>query len=182
MTNEKNEMYFKHRNSIYYKLFLLQQEIGAISKDTKNPFYKSKYFDVNSLIGQLKPLLEKHRLILLQPIERDKVCTQIWDLDSGQYESSELKLPTNLDPQKLGSAITYYRRYTLQSLLALQAVDDDGNLTIKKTLSPLLDNTPAFKNAQNKLIAGTISIAEIKQHYTIETDVQEKLLNFKLNK
>ena len=168
--------------TIYTKLYDLQQEIGTISKDTKNPFYKSKYFDVNSLIGQLKPLLKKYNLLLMQPIENNKVKTQIWDLDSGQYEFSEITLPTNLDPQKLGSAITYYRRYTLQSLLALQAVDDDANLTIKKTLAPLLDNTPAFKNAQNKLIAGTISLAEIKEHYIVEADVQEKLLNFKLNK
>ena len=42
--------------NIYEKLFHLQQEIGSISKDAKNPFYKSKYFDINSLIGQLKPL------------------------------------------------------------------------------------------------------------------------------
>lgn len=168
--------------TIYDKLYDLQQEIGTISKDTKNPFYKSKYFDVNSLIGQLKPLLKKYNLLLLQPIEDNKVKTQIRCLDSNQYEESELTLPTNLDPQKLGSAITYYRRYTLQSLLALQAVDDDANLTVKKTLPILLENTPAFKNAKEKLIAGNLSIAEIKQHYTVSTYVQEKLLNFKLNK
>ena len=168
--------------TIHQKISLLQSDIGAISKDAKNPFYKSKYFDINSLIKQLNPLLDKYALVLLQPINSNKVNSIIIDLESYEQVESSLELPTNLDPQKLGSAITYYRRYTLQSLLALQAVDDDGNLTIKKTLSPLLDNTPAFKNAQNKLIAGTISIAEIKQHYTIETDVQEKLLNFKLNK
>ena len=41
---------------------------------------------------------------------------------------SALKLPEMNDPQKLGSCITYYRRYTLASLLGLQAVDDDANL------------------------------------------------------
>jgi hypothetical protein len=43
----------------------------------------------------------------------------------------------NLHPQKLGSAITYYRRYTLQSLLGLQA-EDDGNkasATVKVDIS-----------------------------------------------
>jgi len=168
--------------TIHQKISLLQSEIGAISKDAKNPFYKSKYFDINSLIKQLHPLLDKYALVLLQPINSNKVNSIIIDLESYEQVESSLELPTNLDPQKLGSAITYYRRYTLQSLLALQAVDDDANLTIKKTLQPLLDNTPAFKNAQNKLIAGTISIAEIKQHYIVSTDVQEKLLNFKLNK
>ena len=38
-----------------------------------------------------------------------------------------MELPNLQDPQKLGSAITYFRRYTLQSLLGLQAEDDDGN-------------------------------------------------------
>ena len=61
------------KNSINEKLFNLQQEIGTISKDAKNPFYKSKYFDVNSLINQLQPLLKSHRLLLLQPIEEDLV-------------------------------------------------------------------------------------------------------------
>jgi hypothetical protein len=42
--------------------------------------------------------------------------------------TSEMQLPSIQDPQKIGSAITYYRRYTLQSLLSLKAEDDDGNL------------------------------------------------------
>tara|TARA_R100001244_G_C5144636_1_gene128557 strand:- start:98 stop:478 length:381 start_codon:yes stop_codon:yes gene_type:complete len=115
------------KNNIYNKLFTLQNELGAISKDATNPFYKSKYFDINSLIGQLKPLLQKHNLVLLQPINNNQVRSVIYDLDGGSVESS-IELPNNLDAQKLGSAITYFRRYTLTSLLALQAVDDDGNL------------------------------------------------------
>ena len=39
----------KQETNIHKKMFLLQQEIGAISKDASNPFYKSKYFDINSL-------------------------------------------------------------------------------------------------------------------------------------
>ena len=48
--------------SIYAKLFDIQQEIGAISKDSKNPFYNSAYFDINSLIAQLMPLLKKNKV------------------------------------------------------------------------------------------------------------------------
>jgi hypothetical protein len=118
-------------DNIFDKLFNLQNELGTISKDATNPFYKSKYFDINSLIGQLKPLLQKHKLILLQPITDNQVRSIIYDLNGGSVESS-MPLPTDLDAQKLGSAITYFRRYTLQSLLALQAVDDDGNLASKK--------------------------------------------------
>ena len=115
-------------NNIYKKIFDLQSEIGVISKDAKNPFFKSKYFDINSLIKQLHPLLIKNKLVLLQPIVNGSVKTIIAGLDGSSVESS-LELPTNLDAQKIGSAITYYRRYTLASLLGLQAVDDDGNNT-----------------------------------------------------
>ena len=121
------------KESIYNKLYKVQKEIGAISKDSTNPFYKSKYFDINSLIKQLTPILEKHNLLLLQPIEDDKQYSRIIDLDGGMVESS-LALPTDLDAQKIGGAITYYRRYTLVALLGLQAEDDDGNLASGKTM------------------------------------------------
>ena len=112
--------------SIYNKLYKVQKEIGVISKDSTNPFYKSKYVDINSLIKQIIPILDKHKLLLLQPIKDGEQYSIIIDLDGGSVESS-LSLPTDLDAQKIGSAITYYRRYTLQSLLGLQAEDDDGN-------------------------------------------------------
>lgn len=114
--------------NIYTKLFDLQHELGSISKDARNPFYKSKYFDINSLIKQLQPLFKKHKLLLLQPIEEDMVYSKLICIDSAQGVISALKLPEINDPQKLGSAITYYRRYTLASLLGLQAVDDDANI------------------------------------------------------
>ena len=117
--------------SIYKKLAEAKKEIGKISKDSTNPFFKSKYFDINSLLEHVEPILEKHGLLVIQPIEKGLVVTTIIDTDSTSKEvqgvSSSLPLPELNDPQKLGSAITYYRRYTLQSLLALQAEDDDGN-------------------------------------------------------
>ena len=120
---------------IYNKLFKVQKEIGTISKDKTNGFYKSQYFDINKLIEHVSPILQKHKLLLLQPIRDNRVFSLILDLDGGIVESS-LELPANLDAQKIGSAVTYYRRYTLQSLLGLQAEDDDGNGAIpKKTTS-----------------------------------------------
>jgi hypothetical protein len=168
------------KTNIYKKLYELQNELGAISKDATNPFYKSKYFDINSLIGQLKPLLQKHNLLLLQPITDNQVRSIIYDLDGGSVESA-MPLPNDLDAQKMGSAITYFRRYTLQSLLALQAIDDDGNLAIKKNKKPiLLDNTPQFKNAQYAIKNGK-TINDIKEHYIINKDIEIKLLKFEIN-
>ena len=83
------------------------------------------------MIKQVTPILEKHKLLLLQPIKDGEQYSIIFDLDGGSVESS-LKLPTDLDAQKIGSAITYYRRYTLVALLGLQAEDDDGNVASGK--------------------------------------------------
>jgi len=128
-------------SNIYKKIFDLQSEIGAISKEADNPFFRSKYFDINSLIKQLHPLLIKNKLVLLQPLVDGTVKSIISDLDGNSVESS-LELPTNLDAQKIGSAITYYRRYTLASLLGLQAEDDDGNKAASNVSSSVKKEDP----------------------------------------
>lgn len=126
---------------IYAKLFAAKKEIGKISKDSTNPFFKSKYFDVNSLLEHVEPILEKHGLLLLQPInELNQVITKIIDTESGQFVESVIQFTKIDNPQQLGSAITYFRRYTLQSLLGLQAVDDDGNHASKPV--PIQIKTP----------------------------------------
>lgn len=130
-------------NQFHKKLFILQQEIGAISKDSKNPYFKSKYFDINSLIKSLLPLLKKHRILLLQPIKENSVCSILQDLESEESIMSSIPLGDISDPQKLGGAITYYRRYTLQSLLGLQAEDDDGNTASGRKV----ENQPKFNQS-----------------------------------
>ena len=115
-------------NSVYPKLAKVKAVLNPIRKTETNPFLKSKYFDINSLLEQVEPILQEHGLILAQPIQQGKVTTYLIDPETGDDLGSEIELPNIQDPQKLGSAITYYRRYTLQSLLALQALDDDGEI------------------------------------------------------
>jgi len=162
--------------NINIKLFNLQQEIGTISKDAKNPFYKSKYFDINSLIKQLQPLLKKHKLLLLQPIEEDCVYSKLICIDGTGGVISALKLPEISDPQKLGSCITYYRRYTLASLLGLQAVDDDANVASGVTVDKkwLNQNTPEFSKAI-EFIKGGGSIDAIKGKYKVSGKIENEL-------
>lgn len=160
------------------KLYNLQQEIGAISKDANNPFYKSKYFDINSLIKQLQPLLKKNRLLLTQPLLGNTVETKITCIDSEQVAVSILELPQISDPQKLGSCITYYRRYTLASLLGLQAEDDDGNAASGKVSQVekawLNANTPEYSKAIEYLQGGG-DLSAIKAKYKISKKVQDEL-------
>lgn len=162
--------------NVNIKLFNLQQEIGTISKDAKNPFYKSKYFDINSLIKQLQPLLKKHKLLLLQPIEEDMVVSKLICIDGTGGVISALKLPEITDPQKLGSCITYYRRYTLASLLGLQAVDDDANVASGVTVDKkwLNQNTPEYSKAI-EFIKGGGSVEAIKSKYKVSGKIENEL-------
>jgi len=166
----------KVSRSFVEKLFDLQNDIDAISKDTTNPFFDSKYFDINALIHHLKPLLKKHGLILHQPILDGKVISRLSDLN-GEYIDSEIDLPPIDNPQKIGSAITYYRRYTLASLIALQAQDDDANMTEEnsKELPWLNLGTKDFENSKEKLKSGDISMSDVTKHYRVSKAVKEKL-------
>lgn len=119
------------------KLIEFQKQVEAIKKDAKNPFFKSSYFDINSLLSAIKPTLNELGLVLLQPLTHygEKPALRTILLDGNKELINDLIiLPELSDPQKMGSAITYYRRYAIQSLLALQAEDDDGNLASGKEL------------------------------------------------
>ena len=166
---------------LYKKLANLKKEIGAISKDKENPFFKSKYFDINDLLFHAEPLFEKYELLLLQPIRSGVVLTLIIDIESGQEISSDIELPSIADPQKLGSAITYYRRYTLQSLLGLQAEDDDANAASKadpKT-KPEDDNKEWLnigKPAWVKAVSKQMPLADLRKYYKVSKANGEQYL------
>jgi len=121
---------------MYEKLLKVQMEIGVIKKDLTNPFFKSKYFDINSLLEHVKPVLNKHNLLLLQGLTNlnGKLALETTLIDLSQATASinfTCPIPECADAQKTGSAITYFRRYALQSLLALEAEDDDANMASK---------------------------------------------------
>lgn len=135
------------------KILKIQSEIGTLVKDKTNPYYKSKYMDINGLLEQLLPLLEKYGLTVVQPLSnidgKPALTTIVYDtartevtstggfITTAEILSSTIPLPDIQDPQKIGSAITYYRRYALQSLFLLRAEDDDANATVKKAVAKL---------------------------------------------
>ena len=120
--------------NLYLKLAEVKREVGKVSKNSKNPHFKNTYADLNALIDAVEPILLEKGLLMLQPIQNGNVSTIIIDCESSESIESSIALPVLQDPQKLGSAITYFRRYTLQSLLGLMAEDDDGNKASKKEL------------------------------------------------
>jgi len=123
------------------KLLAVQKELGAVKKDKENPFFSSNYADINKFIEVTKPILNKHGVVLLQPLSSidgvPSITTMLIDAETGESLQSEVPMVfKDNDPQKVGSAITYYRRYALQSFLFLEAEDDDGNKASGKKKEP----------------------------------------------
>jgi len=151
-------------NGLYPKLHAAKQKIGKVVKNSTNPHFKKSYADINALVESVEPLLIEQGLLLLQPIEDGVVSTLIIDIESGQSVVSSMRLPEIQDPQKIGSAVTYYRRYTLQSLLSLQAEDDDANsasATVKNTKPTITQER--FENGLTQIAEGKLTPEAFKQ-------------------
>ena len=174
----ENNLKLMKMKSIYSKLLNAKKSIGKVHKNAKNPHFKNNYADINALIEAVEPILLENGLVLLQPVLNGKVITRIIDVETGENVDSIMELPTLTNPQQMGSAITYYRRYTLQSLLSLQADDDDGNAASKPQLKakPTL-NDKGFSQALERIINGEVEIvAKLKETFTL-TAQQEFELN-----
>lgn len=161
--------------SFHQKLHRAKLAIGKVTKNANNPHFKKSYADLNAIIEAVEPILLENGLLLLQPIQGNSVCTQIIDIDSGDKVESCMELPAGLNPQQQGSAITYYRRYTLQSTLSLQAVDDDGTAASKSTptKSPITDERLA--DALTAIEKGTYSLDKLKDQFSLTKEQEAKL-------
>ena len=108
-----------------------QGKIKAALKDSTNPHFRSKYADLSSVVEAVKAPLHSEGIVFLQGIEdaENGVAVETMLLHvSGEWISSTLKIPASKqDAQGYGSAITYGRRYGLQSMCGVPAEDDDGN-------------------------------------------------------
>ncbi len=129
------------------KMFNVFHKVEALKKDKSNPFYKSYYTDINSILKVVKPILKSEKLFLSQPIIKNEVITVIIDSDTGEIfpERPEGIVLETSKPQERGSEITYYRRYGLLSLLGLEAEDDDANITVKRQINKPINNPNKFE-------------------------------------
>ena len=154
---------------IYTKLLNAKKSFSKIHKNAKNPHFKSSYTDLSALLEAIEPTLLDNGLLILQPVLNGKVITQIVDVETGEKIESIIELDGNLNPQQRGSQITYYRRYSLQSLLSLSSEDDDANNATQniKPKKPTL-NDKAFEQAVNRILAGESNLIEkVKQTYEL---------------
>lgn len=167
--------------NLYIKLLEAQKRIGAISKDSTNPFFKSKYFDINTLIEEVKPVMNELGLIILQPLvftseNKPAISTILVDAESGEEFKTMTPLLENPDPQKFGSVVTYFRRYALQSLLCLSAEDDDANIASgENTEKPWLTELQ-YRGMLSAIESGNSeTVIERMDNYKIKKEYREEL-------
>jgi hypothetical protein len=160
MSGEKN---------LFKALVSFQTSVSKIIKDKDNPFHRSKYADLSTVVETVKPALNENGLVVVQPIILKKIVTEDFDgvqkghsssvmvlrtmliHESGETLESEMIIPPQSDPQKLGSLITYYRRYSYLAIIGLssQADDDDANGASNKQTGGQYDNKGNQNNKGN---------------------------------
>jgi hypothetical protein len=175
MTTKKAEATLAEPMNIWQKLHAAKQQIGKVAKNATNPHFKKSYADINALLTTVEPILHEHGLLLLQPVVGNDVVTRIIDIDSGEVIESFMSLPVITDPQKVLAAVTYFRRGTLQSLLSLQAVDDDGNTAAAAPQGKPTITDDRFKKALESIEAGKYTAEQLNSNYAL-TEAQSKML------
>jgi hypothetical protein len=109
-----------------------QGSFNHAKKDTNNPFFKSQYADLASVIDAAKHQLFDNGLSVIQIVDSlesgDINLITMLLHSSGEYISGNYPIrPLKSDPQSIGSAITYARRYSFSAITGIASDDDDGN-------------------------------------------------------
>lgn len=122
-------------------LLAAQKEMGNAVKDSINPYFKSKFADLNSVREAVTPALHANGISILQlnvssDVGRSFVRTTLLH-ESGEFICSDTEILCSKanDAQAQGSAISYARRYGLSSMLSIGADDNDGETTMVRSTS-----------------------------------------------
>ena len=158
-------------------LLLAQKEIGGAKKGATNPFFKMKYSDLGSVMEACKDAFNNHGITVLQPVTTTDGVTVVSTLllhESGEYISSSMKVscknPDN--PQEMGSAITYAKRYSLQAIAFIPSEDDDGEAATK----PLRPATEPIKATSAPVVKNLLVCTDCKK------SVDDKVVNYSTSK
>jgi hypothetical protein len=117
-------------NELASALCNAQGQMGGAVKDSANPFFKSSYADLTSVIKAIKQPFADNGLSYTQfPVTDENgmgVCTRLMHV-SGQWLEGQFTLPVvKRDPQAASSSLTYARRVSLSSIAGIPTADDDA--------------------------------------------------------
>ena len=136
-----------------------QSEMKAAKKGNANPFYKSKYADLATIWDVIRAPLAKQGIAVLQTssttIVDGKVGVTVTTMlahESGEWIEDSLTLfPKAADPQSIGGAVTYGRRYGLSVTGAVaEDEDDDGNTANGKSAMTADQADASFEHEQSR--------------------------------
>lgn len=162
-TNPVFETQSPELDKIAAALTIAQAKLSPAIKGSTNPHFRSKYADLQAVWEVARPVLAENKLSIVQTFNESNgetvtIVTTLLHI-SGQYLRSALTLkPTKPDPQGIGSAITYGRRYSLSAMLGIVAdEDDDGNAASQKpegnqSSQPRQATPPTVKNWKDVII------------------------------
>jgi hypothetical protein len=108
-------------------LVKFQASVSKVAKESNNPFFKSKYASLANILDTIQKPLSECGLAISQFPDENALTTILLHADSGEWMESSYVMPVakQNDPQAMGSAMTYARRYALGSILNLNIDDDD---------------------------------------------------------
>ena len=154
--------------NIIEALLKAQMEMGTALKDSSNPFFKSKYADLNSIREACMPVLNKYGIVVLQPTVvidgKNYVKTLLLHTSGESMESlTEILYKAVGDAQGQGSGITYARRYGLQSFVNVGAEDDDGNSASKQQF-------PAIKTSTLQITSEIVWLTDVQFETAMKSD------------
>jgi ERF superfamily len=160
-------------------LISAKAKFKPIHKNKVNPHFKSKYATLDEILEAIAPALLANNLLLIQPtIVKDNLTvlkTILIHAESGEQLESELTIPAITDPQKLGAAMTYYRRFSICSLLAIAPDDDDDGTTAKATAT--VNREVKLRNLMTELNLTNRTVTELVQrHFGIDRRISSMTL------
>ena len=156
-------------------LLKAQSQMSNPKKGSTNPFFKSKYADLNSIREAVIPVLNENGISVLQPIvhvDGKNFVKTILLHESGELMESLTEIIYNKvnDAQAQGSGISYARRYALQSFVCVGADDDDGQKAVQQ-------KPQATKEVMQKAKTANATIEQIKSKYSVNAEMENYFIN-----
>ena len=170
--------------NLFKALAAFQQEVPAIHEGTKG--YGYTYSDLKTIFKVINPVMKKHNLGFTQLLEGTAIKTIVFHTTSGESIESVTEIPQGLTLkgqntyQTIGSGVTYFRRYSLSSILCL-VTDVDSDAKGQEVQAPKKKEKPTltperFLKAIEAVKSGDFSPEELKEKYNL-AEVQIAKLN-----
>ncbi len=152
-----------NKKSFFKDYQSLMSDVGALTKTKENPFFKSKYVALKSVLEEAKRVCSRHSFIFTQTTEVQSVSDHLEALlrttlkhSSGELIESIIPIVAKdrNDPQKVGAGLTYMRRYSLTCILGIEEADDDGkkaSTSKKKTIEESISMIRLIKDKKTLL-------------------------------